>query len=190
MKVSHILICGGLLAVACQSSFAQVFRCDVGGGKITFSDQPCPAGSAGQQVQRKRTQQEILEDQRRADIANARKYQDRAAEQDQQLMEQRQQALRAPQQAPAAPLSASRECKAAQKDYDFAASIRTGTDADRRIRTNAAITKVNASCGTNTPLQQEPTKIIINNQAPAGGAVSCDANWCTDTFGNVSPRVR
>lgn len=191
MKLSKLLIYGALLAVASQSSFAQVFRCDAGGGKVTFSDQPCADGSAGKQVQRKRTEQEIMDDQMRADMANERKYRARAAEQGQLASDRQETLMRMNQPAPApAPLATSQGCKDAQKDYDFAASIRTGSDADRRIRTNAAITKVNAACGSNTPLQQEPKKVIIHNHAPVGGPITCNGNWCTDSQGNVSPRMR
>lgn len=190
MKVAQVLLCGAVLAVSAQSSVAQVYRCEVGGGKVTYSDQPCADGAKVKQVARKRTEQEILEDQMRADAANERKYRARAAEHERQVMDH-QESVRTVQAAPAAaPIAASRECKDAQKDYDFVASIRTGSDADRRIRTNAAITKVNASCGSNTPLQQEPKKVIIHNNAPAGGPIRCDANWCTDSQGNVSPRIR
>jgi hypothetical protein len=190
MKIARFILCGTVLLTFAHFSFAQVFRCDAGNGKVTYSDQLCPDGSKEKLVGQKRTAREIYEDEMRANLANQQKYRAQAMEQSEALMRQQQVMARPVQPVAPPPLSASRECKEAQKDYDFAASIRTGSDTDRRLRTNAAISKVNASCGSNTPLQQEPTKVIIHNKAPAGGAMRCDNNWCTDSYGNTSPRMR
>lgn len=187
MKVSTLLLCCAALTAMSNHALSQVYRCDLGGGKITYSDQPCADGGKARQVARKRTEQEILDDQMRADIANERKYRARAAEQERYQQNVPQRAQVAQQ---AAPLSASKECKDAQKDLEYASSIRTGSAAEKRTRANMAIAKVNAACGSNTPLMQEPAKITIKNDAPSGGPIRCDANWCTDSQGNVSPRIR
>lgn len=41
-------------------------------------------------------------------------------------------------------------------------SIRTISQDEKRMRMNAAIAQVNAACGTQMPLMQEPSKTIIN----------------------------
>lgn len=190
MKIARFIFCGSVVLACAQLSFAQVYRCDAGNGKVTYSDKLCADGSKERIVGRKRTAQEIQEDEMRANLANQQKYRAQAMEQNEALIRQQQVMARPVQPVAPPPLSASRECKEAQKDYDFAASIRTGSDADRRIRTNAAITKVNASCGSNTPLQQEPAKVIIQNNHQPGGPIRCDHQFCYDTSGNVSPRIR
>ncbi|MDR3016723.1 hypothetical protein [Delftia acidovorans] len=81
----------------------------------------------------------------------------------QRVIEQqaRQTAAPAPEQ-----LGASLQCKQARKELEFVSSIRTISQDEKRLRTNAAITGVNAACGSNTPLMQEPPKVIETLRAP------------------------
>ncbi|WP_227001316.1 hypothetical protein [Pulveribacter suum] len=59
-------------------------------------------------------------------------------------------------------------CKQARKELEFVSSIRTISQDEKRMRMNAAIAQVNAACGTQMPLMQEPDKVIIN-QGQGGG---------------------
>lgn len=63
-----------------------------------------------------------------------------------------------------APSNNSHACKEARKEVEFVSSIRTISQDEKRMRMNAAIAQVNAACGTQMPLMQEPDKIIINQQ--------------------------
>lgn len=87
-----------LSALALPAS-AQVHRCKDATGKLIFSDRPCDAGQAGEQIQRKRSQQEIQQEREQAYNAEARKQQRNAAEQEREWSEQNRRAL-PPQQAP------------------------------------------------------------------------------------------
>lgn len=83
--------------------------------------------------------------------------QQRQIESQQRVIEQqaRQASAPAPEQ-----LGNSLQCKEARKELEFVSSIRTISQDEKRTRTNAAITSVNAACGSNTPLMQEPPKVI------------------------------
>jgi hypothetical protein len=79
-------------------------------------------------------------------------------------------------------LAATPACKNAQKEMEFVSSIRTlGTD-EKRMRTNAAITNVNAACGTSTPLMQEPPKVIVKANPTI---THCDNGFCYDDAGAI-----
>lgn len=53
------------------------------------------------------------------------------------------------------------------------------------MRANAAIAHVNASCGTNTPLMQEPPTVV----APQAVTIThCDTGFCYDTAGALYKR--
>lgn len=60
------------------------------------------------------------------------------------------------------------------------------------MRMNAQISNVNASCGTNMPLLQEPPKIVLT--PPAGTRTvkldRCKADSCFDIKGNLYRRYR
>lgn len=84
------------------------------------------------------------------------------------------------------------DCVSAQKDMEYVASIRSLSDDQKRARMNAAITSVNATCGTNTPLLQDPPKILV---APPTGIRlikldRCSGDSCFDIHGNLYRRYR
>ena len=144
---------------------AQVHRCKDSSGKLTYSDQPCATGQSGGILERQKSREHILEERLQAAEANERKYRAQDAERERQMFEQQQQQQRQPaatygRQATTQDKSSSRECKEAMKNLEFVSSIRTAPKGESRLRTNAAIANVNASCGTNTPLMQEPPKVI------------------------------
>ncbi|KAB7773694.1 DUF4124 domain-containing protein [Xanthomonas sontii] len=184
MKLLKPLIFTAGIALSVFSVQAQVYRCAEKSGKTTYSDLPCPANQPGELLERQRSQDEIAGERDQAAQANQRKYQDRAAEREAQAFQDRQRSTTAVStqgraQAAAADTPA---CRAAQKELDFVSSIRTLSLDERRIRTNAAIVQVNASCGTTTPLMQEPPKVIA---APVSPITRCDAGFCYDETGAI-----
>lgn len=141
---------------------AQVHKCKDATGRTIYADAPCAADQSGGLLERRRTQNEIAQERMQAAEANERKYRSQAAQQEAQLLERRQyQTSPAQRQAVVEDKSSSLECKAATKDLAFASSIRTVSQDEKRMRTNAAIARVNASCGSNTQLMQEPPKLIV-----------------------------
>lgn len=166
-----------LIAFAFLSTpaFAQVHRCKDALGRLIYSDQPCIAGQSGGIFEPQKSREQILEERLQAAEANERKYRAQAARQETQMFEQqRQQQQRQAGfsyggQATAQDKASSRECKEAMKNLEFVSSIRTVSQDEKRLRTNAAITSVNAACGSNTPLMQEPPKVFVQ---PRSGVVT------------------
>lgn len=140
-------------------AMAQVHKCTDASGRTIYADAPCAAGQSGSLIERQRTPAEIDSARLQAAQANERKYRAQAAEQESARSQSQQ--LPAAGQAPVDDKAYSRECKAANKDLAFVSNIRTISQDEKRMRTNAAIARVNASCGSNTPLMQEPPKLIV-----------------------------
>ena len=160
------------LAAFAMPSPAQVHRCKDETGKLTFSDQPCKAGQIGELIQQKKSREAILEERMQAAEANERKYRAQSADLERQVFEQQRDQSRASlSQAVPQNMASSAECNAARKELAFVSNIRTVSQDEKRMRTNAAITAVNASCGSNTQLMQEPPKIINHGRTchPTGG---------------------
>lgn len=168
-------------------AMAQVYQCKDSAGKLTFSDRPCTAATTGALVQRQKSDAEIYRERMEAAEANERKYQRQVNEMQQRQLESQQRMLE--QQAKRAAAmpeqpSASLQCKEARKELDFVSSIRTISQDEKRNRTNAAIANVNASCGTNTPLMQEPPKVVVPARGPYQTPIaSCDYGFCYDVNG-------
>ncbi len=72
----------------------------------------------------------------------------------------------------ATPGRSSTRSKSAQKELQFVSSIRTISEEEKRLRVNAAITQVNAACGSQTPLMQEPARVIVAPPAYGHGATT------------------
>jgi len=171
-----------VLAGLGPAAHAQVFKCATADGQLTFSDKPCVAGSQGTLLERQKSWEEISRERATAAEAEERKYRARSAEREQQLQEQQMQLSRqqaAPSQRPSQ--SDSTPCREARKELDFVSSIRTLSQDEKRLRTNAAISNVNAACGSNTPLMQEPPKIVRE----AVHITHCDPGFCYDSRGRV-----
>lgn len=164
-----------LTAFAIPSS-AQVHRCQDATGKLTFSDQPCGSGQRGELIQQRKSREEILEERMQAAEARERMYRAQSADLERQIFEQQRSQLRASNSQPVPQnMAASHECKAARKELAFVSNIRTVSQDEKRMRTNAAITAVNASCGSNTQLMQEPPKIINHGRTchRTGDTLNC-----------------
>ena len=167
-----------LCAVVISTAQAQVHRCTNAAGQSIYTDAPCAEGQTSKLVERQKSAAEIAQERANADAATDRKYRAQAAERAQQD---------APPSSPSqastqTPLAATPACKNAQKEMEFVSSIRTLSQDEKRMRTNAAIANVNAACGTNTPLMQEPPKVIVK----ANPVIThCDGGFCYDDAGAV-----
>lgn len=174
-------------------AMAQVYQCKDASGHVNFSDRPCASNQSGGLKERRRTDAEIYRERIQAAEANERKYQQRAVEAQQQQLEMQQRVMdqhaRSFQQTPTNPAT-TQACKEARKELEFVSSIRTISQDEKRMRTNAAISSVNASCGTNTPLMQEPPKVVVSphgydNEDPHPTIIGrCKGRNCFDTEGN------
>ena len=177
------------LVVFAPATSAQVHKCKDAAGKTIYTDAPCTAGQSGGMIERQRTQSEIYRERMQAEEANERKYRSQAATRDAQMLEQQQRQASAPAggQVVVQDKASSRECKEAQKELEFVSSIRTIPQDEKRMRTNAAIARVNASCGSNTQLMQEPPKVIVRPHR-ATNITNCNSGFCYDDRGGVYHR--
>lgn len=177
------------LVVFAPATSAQVHKCKDAAGKTIYTDAPCTAGQSGGMIERQRTQSEIYQERIQAAEANERKYRSQAATRDAQMLEQQQRQALAPAggQVVVQDKASSRECKEAQKELEFVSSIRTIPQDEKRMRTNAAIARVNASCGSNTQLMQEPPKVIMRPHR-ATNITNCNSGFCYDDRGGVYHR--
>lgn len=179
---------------------AQVHRCKDASGKLTYSDQSCAAGQSGGVIERQKSREQILEERLQAAEANERKYRAQGAERERQMFDQQQQQRRQPaatygSQATAQDKSSSRECKEAMKKLEFVSSIRTTPKGESRLRTNAAIANVNASCGTKTELMQEQPRVMSRQSEPSHAEpesptkpthlTNCNGGFCYDNQGDT-----
>ena len=177
------------LVVFAPATSAQVHKCKDAAGKTIYTDAPCTAGQSGGMIERQRTQSEIYQERIQAAEANERKYRSQAATRDAQMLEQQQRQASAPAggQVVVQDKASSRECKEAQKELEFVSSIRTIPQDEKRMRTNAAIARVNASCGSNTQLMQEPPKVFVRPHR-ATNITNCNSGFCYDDRGGVYHR--
>lgn len=188
MREAIALLCGLALAVP---AMAQIYQCKDPSGEINFSDRPCSSAQVGGMIERRKTDAEILQERAEAAQANERKYRQQAAEAQRRQIDSQQRMI--DQQAQqATPASASPGCGQARKELEFVSSIRSLSEGEKRMRMNAQISNVNASCGTNMPLLQEPPKIVLT--PPAGTRTvkldRCKADSCFDIKGNLYRRYR
>ncbi|MGD9773469.1 DUF4124 domain-containing protein [Diaphorobacter sp.] len=189
MRIIRAILCLAMCSFAASAAFAQIHRCKDAAGKTIYSDAPCATGQTGQLIARQKSQDELQQERAQAAEANERKYQAQQAQREQQSLElqQRNAAQAAAAAAPPRPLSASRECREAQKDLEFVSSIRTTPQDEKRMRTNAAIARVNASCGSNMPLMQEPPKVVDKPQVQRA-ITHCSGGFCYDDAGQAYHR--
>lgn len=163
---------------------AQVFKCAGPAGSPTYSDRPCDQGRGMVLMQRERSWQELADERAIAAEAQERKYRARRDERERQMMEHqmRLSQQRASQFAhPPRNRGATPECTAAKKELEFVSSIRTVSQDEKRMRTNAAISNVNAACGSNTPLMQEPPRIYVDSDG--GSFIDQNGRSCSASGG-------
>lgn len=166
-------------------SQAQVYRCEDGNGKTIYADAPCGKGHQSALIERKKSAAEIQRERDDAAQANEQRLEKenlqlklRQQAKDTQHQEQSEASASA---ARPADLSNTPACTKARKDMEWINNIQSLSDEQRRQRMNAAITGVNAACGTHTELIQEPVQVIV----PVFS--HCYNGRCFDTQGQLIP---
>ncbi|MBF5002975.1 DUF4124 domain-containing protein [Diaphorobacter caeni] len=153
-----------LLLLHSLPAHAQVYQCTGSNGKVSYSDAPCAQHQTSRTVEEARSAADIQRERAQANEALERRQRDAQSSREQQRLDMQQTHSAAPAPGPR-DLASTAQCAQAKKELEFVSSIRTLGEAEQRVRTNAAITTVNAACGTSTPLMQEPTRVIIHQDA-------------------------
>ncbi len=178
---------------------AQIHRCQDAAGKFAYSDRPCESGQSGQLIERQKTPEQILEERLQAAEANERKYRAQSVERERLTLEKQKNPapivvnLPAPQN-----LATSRGCKEATKNLEFVGSLPSGKE--KYMRYQAALKRVDVSCGTKTKKEQAPPEgFTKEEQEPPEGFVPpsaarptppsvmthCNSGFCYDNQGGV-----
>ncbi len=169
-------LCGLVLALTglAPNVHAQVFKCAGPGGKLTFSDRPCDAGSSGRMIQRERTFEEKLQEREQAYDAELRKQGRRQAEQDQEWAQRRSSTLRPHASPPNTPSRAGwAERKARENAATSASSIsNNGGRWDRAAEERRA--------------RERREQDRLRGPEPSSSTLtSCSGGFCYDDGGNV-----
>ncbi|MGF6211761.1 DUF4124 domain-containing protein [Comamonas sp. 4034] len=171
MKSAHLLLV--CMALVATNSYAQVYKCKDPSGQLLLSDKPC---ASGELLQQKRSAEENLQDDLRAQEANRQKQERRAKEAYREAQRYGRQAPAYAQGSQSNPQD-SEDCRLAQRDLDFARSSIARNANEKRDQVNAAIAKSNAACGSNTGVIQPPAR------APTITMASCSQMGCYDASG-------
>lgn len=165
------------LALVGTSATAQVYRCKLPSGQMSYSNQPCADPKAGVLVQEQRSESDLVREREMAREMEMRKMERKinAMEQAQaqQQYQQRQQPAMQPQQS-------TREtpgCRMAQRDLESASGSIYRNNDEKRSAINAAIAKANAACGSRTELMQEPARVTVTPRhstcIQTGAVINC-----------------
>lgn len=174
MKSKGFFIAAALLCSWTLSATAQVHRCSDAKGHLTYSDQPCAADQAAAQLEQRKPAETVQQE--RAEAAQARQ---RNALQSTEPPVPGVSSRSGTAMAPITVAQNRPDCRAAQKELEFVSSIRTLSDTEKRSRMNGAISGVNAACGTNTPLLQEPPPRVVRQIV----ITRCEDKFCYDEQG-------
>jgi hypothetical protein len=167
------------LIAASHSASAQVFKCpDPANGRIIYSDAPC---TGGQQLERQRSQAEIMLERQQAAAAGQR---NRA--QDQRALE----SLAAPvtqssQQGSGSGGGEGFACRQARREVEVAGSVQTGSTQNRKSAIEFARKREADACGQQyVPPAPELSRRdrILTGQIP-DQLVNCDPAGCWGTSG-------
>ena len=166
------------LVLSGASASAQVYRCKLPSGQLSYSSQPCLDSNSGVLVQQQRSQDDLLRERDMAREAEMRKMERKISAmeqaQAQQQAAQRAQSMTQPPQR----LQETPNCKMAQRDLESASGSIYRNNDEKRSAINAAIAKANAACGSRTELMQEPAKIIVtpraSNCVQTGAFINCN----------------
>ncbi|GKS91230.1 DUF4124 domain-containing protein [Acidovorax sp. SUPP2539] len=148
---------------------AQVFKCKSASGQVVYSDSPCPAGTAGQQLQRQRTFEEIQDERSQAWEAENRK--------------------RAKQRSEAAQEAAAKaQVSASQSAPDTAASKHKGYAqrlAERNAVTNSNLVPYHARVPSKRQRVEEAESPQVPESFPTNNRIHrCTGSVCDDWNGN------
>lgn len=181
MRWTHIaVVCFGLAAL---SAHAQVHRCKDHTGKLIFSDRPCDTGQTGEQLQRKRSRQEILQEREQAFDAQLRKQDRRLADQEREWAAQRPRSTQPP-----APV-----VRHSGNDWQARNDLRNAEVSARSITNNggkwdqaAEAERAKARQERARREQQEAERIA--REHPPTSFTNCNSGFCYDNQGGVYHR--
>lgn len=159
---------------------AQVYRCKAASGKTVFSDVACPSDQVGGLIANRRSAESIAYERSQAAEANERHLRSQPKE---PVRHDSGGEVRQPEQA------SSQACVQAKRELSISSNIKTLSENDKRIRFNAAVAQVNADCGTNTPLMQEPARVHPRSRPAPNRITRCDRGFCYDNTGGVYHRI-
>ena len=165
------------LALVGTSATAQVYRCKLPSGQMSYSNQPCADPKAGVLVQEQRSEADLMREREMA-----REMEMRKMERKLNAMEQAQAQQQAQQRAqPIQQQQSLREtpgCRMAQRDLESASGSIYRNNDEKRSAINAAIAKANAACGSKTELMQEPARITVTPRhstcIQTGAVINCN----------------
>lgn len=167
------------LALVGTSATAQVYRCKLPSGQMSYSNQPCADPKAGALVQEQRSEADLMREREMAREMEMRKMERKlnAMEQAQAQQQTQQRAQPAMQQQQ----QSTREtpgCRMAQRDLESASGSIYRNNDEKRSAINAAIAKANAACGSRTELMQEPARITVTPRhstcIQTGAVINCN----------------
>lgn len=184
------------LALVGTSATAQVYRCKLPSGQMSYSNQPCADQNAGGLVSERRTQEDLMQERERADEAQFRKEMRRAMQEQQTVPTQPRRV------ASSGPAVNQWVCRKARDNYHTTAG---GIFRNAKERANALHSeqqKVDKACGTTDSLRTDPAlypgAAAPTKQPPAPVAQSepqritgrsaidrCINGRCEDEFGNT-----
>ncbi|MCW5290679.1 DUF4124 domain-containing protein [Verminephrobacter aporrectodeae subsp. tuberculatae] len=135
-----LLLCLGAAGLGAQ---AQVLRCtDAGTGRVTYTDGHCAHGSTAQEVQARRTPEEIQLENERAAQALAREQQRLQAEAAEAAANDARRAANKPKEDP----SRSPECASSRRKLDAALGDSGAAPEEQGLRAAAAQKQVDLDC--------------------------------------------
>ena len=181
---------GRLLLVSvlfgCAAVQAQVVKCtDSRTGKVTYSDSGCSGSEVGQQVQARKSAQELADERAQAEAARQRYAAPTPSSQAQQAAPMRQ------EQAPQRDYASTFECRQAQRDIDIARGSVTASQSEKLTNVAAAQRKADLACLGPTGYREaeaaraEARERAKERRARAPGVIThCDPGGCNDNYGN------
>lgn len=169
------------LGLAALSAGAQVHRCKDAMGKTVYSDQPCAAGQAGQQIERPRSQAEIMQEREQAYEAELLK-QDRRMTEQERTQAQQQRTVQLPAPVANQPAEGWQERKNRENAATSARSITKDRGRwDEKAETERAAIR-----------REEARRAAAAAAAAEADSVStittCNGASCTDTLGKTYTR--
>ena len=141
------------LALVGTSATAQVYRCKLPSGQMSYSNQPCADQNAGGLVSERRSQEDLMQERERADEAQFRKEMRRAMQEPQAAPTQQR---RVGSSEPAVNQWA---CRKAKDNYQTTAGGTFRNALERAKTLQEEEQRVNKACGTNQNEYANPQAI-------------------------------
>ena len=164
------------LALVGTSATAQVYRCKLPSGQMSYSNQPCADPKAGVLVQEQRSEADLMREREMAREMELRKMERKLNAMEQAQAQQQAQQRVQPIQQQQSPRETP-GCRMAQRDLESASGSIYRNNDEKRSAINAAIAKANAACGSRTELMQEPARVTVTPRhstcIQTGAVINC-----------------